>query len=113
MDKLPERTTDSPLGESLTCRRGQRPEAGQKRTPGHWGHEENQGPREQHSSEKIEGIQDGTGGQRCKQKFSHKTPSKIATKTSWTDWRKTIDCSIGKVLAEGSAHQQLQGGQLL
>ena len=32
-----------------TWRKGQRPEVGQKGTPGQWGHEENQAPTDQHS----------------------------------------------------------------
>ena len=48
-------------GPQETWRKGQRPEVGQsqKGTPGPWGHEENQGPTEQYSVEKIQGIRIG------------------------------------------------------
>ena len=45
---------------------------GKKGNPGQWGHEENQGPTEQHSGGKIQGIQHRTGRGRCDQARSHK-----------------------------------------
>ena len=83
--------------------RDHHPEVGRMGTPSCWGHEENQRPTEKHRDRKIQGLQDRTGGQRC--------DLKIASKTSFTDWQKTVDCSVGKVLAVRSACQQLQGGQ--
>ena len=50
-------------------RRIQRPEASWKRTPDRWGHEENQGPTEQHSCGKNQGIQES--GKDRREKFEH------------------------------------------
>ena len=52
-------------------RQGKHSEVGQKGTPGQWGHEKRQGPTEQHSGGKSQGIQDMTGERRCGQRPAH------------------------------------------
>ena len=55
----------------VTGRQGQLLEVGQKGNPGQWGYGESQGPTEQHSGGKSEGIQDTTGERRCCQRPTH------------------------------------------